>query len=62
MITRWVTDPNRYTEVAESLAFEISSYCDNTAGPDGWRHVADQWFQPAMAERDFRNCYRLLYS
>lgn len=63
IITRWVTDPDRYTEVAETLAFEISSYCDDTAGPDGWRHVADQWLQPgAMAERDFRNCYRLLYS
>ncbi|MEU4607444.1 hypothetical protein AB0F43_31045 [Kribbella sp. NPDC023972] len=63
VFTRWVTGPARYTEVAETLAGEVSRYCDDTAGPDGWRIVADQWLQPGgLAVTDFRNCYHLLYS
>ncbi|HEY3514595.1 MAG TPA: hypothetical protein VGL36_35775 [Kribbella sp.] len=63
MLTGWVTGPARYTEVAETLAAEVSRYCDDTAGPDGWRAVADQWLQPGgRAVTDFRRCYHLLYS
>lgn len=63
VFTRWVTGPARYTEVAETLAGEVSRYCDDTAGPDGWRMVADQWLQSGgLAVTDFRNCYHLLYS
>jgi hypothetical protein len=63
MFTRWVTEPGRYTEVAETLAWQVSQYCDDTAGPEGWRVVADQWLQPGgMAITDFHNCYRLFYS
>jgi hypothetical protein len=63
MLTRWVTDPARYTEVAETLASVVSSYADDTAGPDGWRAVADQWLQPGgLANETFVACYRLLYS
>jgi hypothetical protein len=60
---RWVSDPDRYTEVAETLASVVSRYCDDTAGPTGWRAVADQWLQPGgLAQRDFSTCYRLFYS
>lgn len=63
MIHRWVTAPDRYTEVAETLADVMSSYCDDTAGRDGWRAVADQWLQPGgLAQETFSACYRLLYS
>jgi hypothetical protein len=65
VIRRWVTDPTRYTEVAETLAYVVSRYADETAGPDGWRAVADQWLQPSgrlLAHEDFSICYRLLYS
>lgn len=63
LLTRWVTGPDRYTEVAETLAAVVSRYADDTAGPDGWRAVADQWLQPgALARQDFVTCYRLLYS
>lgn len=63
VLRRWVTGPDRYTEVAATLAGVVSSYADDTAGPDGWRAVADQWLQPAaLAGEDFRACYRLFYS
>jgi hypothetical protein len=63
ILLRWVTAPDRYTEVAATLAFQVASYCDNSAGADGWRAVADQWLQPGgLASEDFRNCYNLLYS
>jgi hypothetical protein len=62
VITRWVTDPDRYTEVAETLAYIVSSYADQH-GPDGWRMIADQWLQSsAFGGGGFRACYRLLYS
>ncbi len=40
---RWVSDPQRYTEVAETLASIVSELCDSRHGADGWRAVADQW-------------------
>jgi hypothetical protein len=62
IFTRWVTAPDRYTEVAETLAGMVSRYCDDLieqALPDsgpavfpagwklaGWRAIADQWLQP----------------
>lgn len=63
MFLRWVTDPDRYTELAETLAGVVSRYCDETAGPGGWRAVADQWLQPGgLAQESFSTCYRLFYS
>jgi hypothetical protein len=63
MILRWVTDPARFTEVAETLAAVVSAYADEIHGPDGWRMIADQWLQPGgLAAEDTRNCYRLFYS
>lgn len=62
IIMRWVTDPARYTEVAETLAWIVSQHADQH-GADGWRRIADQWLQPsALIGEDFRNCYRLFYS
>lgn len=62
VIMRWVTDPARYTEVAETLAWIVSRHADRH-GADGWRKIADQWLQPsAFGGEDFRNCYGLFYS
>lgn len=77
VIRRWVTDPARYTEVAATLAYLVSTYSDETAyggeedvrlvddphGLLGWKTVADQWIQPdRLPSQDFVSCYRLLYS
>jgi hypothetical protein len=63
VLYRWVTNPDRYIEVAETLALVVSRYCDATGGSEGWATVADQWLQPGgMAQHDFSVCYRLLYS
>jgi hypothetical protein len=76
MFHRWVTDPARYTEVAETLAAVVSTYADEhgevipghatNADPvphTGWAVVADQWLQPGgLAQQAFSDCYRLLYS
>lgn len=63
IIWRWVTDPARFTELAETLAFVVSKYADDHHGADGWRQVADQWLQPGALDREnFSACYRLLYS
>lgn len=60
VLWRWVASPDRYTEVAETLASIVSRYCDEHGG---WRAVADQWLQPGgLARADFANCYRLFYS
>jgi len=60
LLWRWVASPDRYTEVAETLASAVSRYCDEHGG---WRPVADQWLQPGgLARADFSTCYRLLYS
>ena len=62
VVTRWVTNPGQYTEVAETLASIVSCYADQL-GPDGWRAIADQWLQsPAFGGSGFAACYRLLYS
>lgn len=63
LIRDWVTNPDRYTEVAETLAWQVSHYADEAAGPDGWKAIADQWLQPGgLANDDFVRCYRLFYS
>jgi hypothetical protein len=62
VVTRWVTNPARYTEIAETLASIVSSYADQV-GPAGWRVIADQWLQsPTFGDPGFTACYRLLYS
>lgn len=62
IITRWVTAPDRYTEVAETLASIASGYADQH-GPGGWRAIADQWLQsPTFGGSGLRACYRLFYS
>jgi len=43
VIERWVTDPERYTEVAETLAYIFGRFAD-AAG--GWDKVADRHLQP----------------
>lgn len=63
VIWRWVTDPARYTELAETLAAVVSRYADDRFGGDGWARIADQWLQPhSLARADFSQCYRLFYS
>jgi len=76
VLRRWVTDPHRYTEVAETLAGVVSRYADRAVdaagGPQvdaagymmsGWKAVADQWLQPGGMDRvNFVSCYRLFYS
>jgi hypothetical protein len=63
IFTRWVTGPDRYTEVAETLASLVSGYADREHGADGWKRVADQWLQPGgLAQADFSAAYRWLYS
>jgi hypothetical protein len=63
IITRWVTSPDRYTEVAENLASIVSGYADREHGPGGWTRVADQWLQPGgLSVIDFRAAYGWLYS
>ncbi len=61
ILHRWVTDPARYTEVAETLAAAVAGHADANGG---WRTVADQWLQPGAGihDRDARTCYRLFYS
>ena len=61
IIHRWVTDPDRYTEVAGTLAEVVAAYADSI-GAHGWRKISDSWLRPASASRDnFVACYRLLY-
>lgn len=65
MFTRWVTDPTRYTEVAETLAGEVSRYADERhPSRGGWVVVADRWPNPGPGDSasDTRACYRLFYS
>lgn len=60
ILYRWVTDPDRYTEVAETLAAVVSRYADEHGG---WRAIADQWLQPgALDQEGVRVTYSLLYS
>jgi hypothetical protein len=76
ILRRWVTGPDRYVEVAETLAGVVSRYADQVAygredvrmadDPEsirGWKTVADQWLMPGgLAQQDFTTCYRLFYS
>lgn len=63
IVDRWVRDPDRYTEVADTLAGVVSAYCDNAFGADGWNMVADQWLRPKSLDREgFESTYGLLYS
>lgn len=63
IIHRWVTDPQRYTEVAETLTGIVSWFADEAGGTGGWRLVADQWLQPgALDATNMQACYNLLYS
>lgn len=63
ILRRWTTSPTLYVEVPESLAWLIGEYADERYGPDGWKHIADQWIQPgSLAQENFEGCYRLLYS
>jgi hypothetical protein len=43
VIERWVTDPERYTEVAETLAYIFGRFADKAGG---WDKVADRHLQP----------------
>lgn len=62
VLLRWVTGPDRYTEVADTLAYLVSSHADREYGPGGWAKVADRWLQPGgLAKADIRACYGLLY-
>jgi hypothetical protein len=60
----WACSPDRYVEVAETLASIVSRHADREHGADGWKRCADQWLQPdaAIRSEDFSPCYRLLYS
>ena len=63
VVTRWVSDPERYTEVAATLAGVVSAYADERGGASGWKTVADQYLQSGtLSRQDFVSCYRLFYS
>jgi len=63
ILWRWVTDPDRFTELAETLASLVAWYADDRYGPDGWRGIADQWLQPGGLDTvNPANCYWLLYA
>ncbi|MCW2653469.1 MAG: hypothetical protein JWR32_4445 [Mycobacterium sp.] len=58
---RRVTEPARFTEVAETLAGVVAHYADSA--PRGWADVADQWLQPrAFGREGAYLTYSLLYS
>jgi hypothetical protein len=40
ILYRWTTDPDRFTEVAGTLAAVVSEYADSTER--GWADIADQ--------------------
>lgn len=64
IISRWVTNPARYTEVAATLADIVSYHADQYAA-DGWSVIADQWLQSpaAIGNSGYKSaCYRLFYS
>ncbi|GLY08229.1 hypothetical protein [Actinoplanes sp. NBRC 101535] len=60
----WTSSPDRYVEVAETLAGIVSAHADQRYGADGWKKIADQWLQPdaRVPDNDLGACYRLLYS
>lgn len=60
VLLRWVIDPARFTDVAETLAFVVSRYADEHGG---WPAVADQRLQPgALDQEGVHVTYSLLYS
>ncbi|WP_018219195.1 hypothetical protein [Salinispora vitiensis] len=63
IIRRWVSDPHRYTEVAETLADIVSQHADEHHGVHGWAEIADDRLQPGpAADENSYTCYKLLYS
>lgn len=64
VLQAWTHSPDRYVEVAATLAATVSRFADEQHGSQGWRKVADQWLQPdaKVPDRDAQVCYRLLYS
>lgn len=44
---RWVTDPDRYTEVAATLAYLVSGYCDKAAADRG---LVPEWARSPVPE------------
>lgn len=60
VLLRWVSAPEQYTEVAETLAGIVSEHADERGG---WAAVADQWLQPGAMDREgMFLTYGLLYS
>lgn len=60
VLYRWCTDPDRFTEVAGTLAAVVSQHADQHGG---WRSVADQWLQPGSLDREGAHLtYGLFYS
>lgn len=49
LFTGWVDGPERYTEVAETLAAEVSVLADEMGG---WDKVADQWIRPGALDTE----------
>lgn len=60
MIYRWVTDPERYTDVPSTLASVVSSYCDSRGLT--WDAIGDSSLWCGSTAPEFRVCYGLLYS
>jgi hypothetical protein len=46
IITGWITDPDRFTEVAETLAHQIGTLADQAGG---WPAIADRYLRPGTA-------------
>lgn len=62
VLRRWTDSPDRYTEVAENLAWVVSAFADLQDGAHGWMRIADRWLRPGTPEPEqFDACYRLLY-
>lgn len=60
MVLRWVSDPERFTEVAATLAGVVASYADEHGG---WTAIADQWLQPGGLDQEgVHVTQHLLYS
>ncbi|SFO26805.1 hypothetical protein SAMN05216207_104044 [Pseudonocardia ammonioxydans] len=60
VLVRWVSNPDRYTEVAETLAGLFGDFADEHGG---WPAVADQWLQRGALDRDgVLLAYGLLYA
>lgn len=60
VLTRWITGPDSYVELAANLAGIVAEVADES-GRDGWAAVADDGFRRA-AGHDAETAYGLLYS